>query len=198
MDPANLASFSIGSSAGGSLLSALGSLNAGNARADMYSYRAGMAQLREKIALRNRDYAHEQGEDQLIRYGMKAKDVGSRIEATQAASGVDIGRGSPVQVRAGHRRVTEIDMRTIADNAARRAYGFETEAAYAEAEAGLYTRASKDARSAGKMAFATSLLSGVTSVSDKWLKASQSGILGSDAEVLGTSKHELTHYDYGY
>ena len=186
VDPATMTGVSMAMSAGGSLLNAFGESKAGSAQADMLSYRAGLAQYRKKIALQNRDFAYEQGEEEAMRFGFKARQRAGAIKAAQGASGIDVGSGSPKAVREGQRRITEIDLGTIYDNAARRAYGFETEAAYEETQAALYDEAASRTRSATSMKVASSLLSGATAVSDKWLQASQSGVFGGGSTRFGS------------
>lgn len=166
----------IGLSAGGSLINAAGALRAGGAQSQMLQYQAGIAQLNKQIALQNRDYALATGETEAVRYGMAARSRMGAIRAGEGASGIDIGSGSKAAVQEGQQLVTGIDMDQIRKNAARRAYGFEVEATTDETQAQLYTKASADAASAGRIKALGSLISGSASVADKWLQGGSVGL----------------------
>lgn len=198
-DPATLAVVSMGASAGGGILSAFGAAKGGNATADMYAYQAGIADMRRRIALQNRDFALQEGGEAGVRYGLKARYEAGKIRAAQSASGIDMGSGSPVKVREGQRMITEMDTKTIAENTARRAYGFETQAA-TEAEQGrLYSKAADSTRSSIPLKVMSSLLSSATSVSSKWLQGSQSGLFGSGTGAPSAdSDPTYSNYGFGY
>jgi len=176
-DPVSLTGISMAAQAGGGILGAFGAAQSGKAQQSQLLYQAGIAQLRQKIALQNRDYELQTGETEAEQYGFKSRFEAGRIRAAQGASGIDVGGGSAVAVRAGQRMISDFDMATIRNNAARRAYGYESEAATDEAQAGLYTTAASDVGRATKFNIASSLISGAAGVSSKWLQASQYGIL---------------------
>lgn len=184
-DPISLTALSIGASAGGGILNAFGQAQAGKSQAEMYGYQAGIAELRKKMALQNRDFALQEGGEQGVRYGLKARNQMGKIIAAQSASGLDIGSGSSTKVREGQRMITEMDTKTIAENTARRAYGFETQAAMEEEQGRIYSKAAESTRKATPLRVASSLLSGATSVSGKWLQASQTGSLGGSGGAWG-------------
>ena len=184
-DPFSLAAVSMGATVAGTGISAAGNLMKGNAQAGMYGYQAGIAQLNQKIALQNRDYAYATGESEAAKYGMAARQRMGSIVAHQGASGLDIGGGSATQVREGQQFVTGIDLATIRNNAARRAYGFEVEATQDAAQSQLYTKAASDAKTAGSIGAVASLVSGAASVSDKWLQWGSVAGKG-DQQTLGT------------
>ena len=73
--------FSIGIAAVGSLMSAGGSIMKGMAGSQMYGYQAGIAQLNQKIALQNRDYAYAKGESDAQDYGRQARHRMGAIRA---------------------------------------------------------------------------------------------------------------------
>lgn len=176
-DPVTIAGIGMGAQAGGSLLSFLGAKREGAAQQQMFQYQSGIAQLNKKIALQNRDYALAVGEEEAGRYGMKARATAGTILARQGASGIDVGGKSSTDVRAGQHQIAEMDLATIRNNAARRAYGYTTEAAMDDAQSGLYEMAGSNAKQASKIKAAGSLISGVAGVSDKWLQAKSVGLL---------------------
>lgn len=177
-DPVSLGAISIGLSAGGSLASAFGAQSKGKAAQQMYNYQAGIADFRKKIALQNRDYALQVGESQAQRYGLKAAATQATTRAVEGASGIDVGSGSKAAVIKSEQKVAAMDMATIRNNAARTAYGYMVEATGEEAQAGLYRLAGTNARKAGNIDMASSLISGATSVASKWYQGSSAGLFG--------------------
>lgn len=173
-DPVSLVGMA--ASAGGSLISAFGAKQAGSAQAGMYSYQAGIAELNRKIAIQNRNNALDSGELESRKYGLGAAQRSGQITDRMAASGIDIGQGSAQDVRKSQQLVTDIDTQQIRINAGRKAFGYSTEAASDEAQAGMYRSAATNAESAGGIRMAGSLIGGVASVADKWLQGSTLGL----------------------
>ncbi len=167
-DPLSIAS--MGMSAVGAGINAFGAIQSGAAQSRMYQYQAGVAETNQKIALQNRDYALNVGETEAVRYGMGAADRAAKIKTGMSMSGMDIGSGSKADVQSSLKTVSGMDLEQTSKNAARKAYGYEVEAAQNTAQAGLYTRAASDAESAGGIKALGSLVSGAGSVADKWLQ----------------------------
>ena len=186
MNPASMASTSIGASAGSSILGVFGNLAKGKAESSMYQYQAGVAQFNQKIAEQNRDYAYAAGEQEANRYGMKARQQIGQTRATQGASNLDVNSGSAAAVQDSEHDVAKMDMGTIRNNAARTAYGYSVEAAKYSADTGMYSAAASNSSKAGLLNAFGSILGGVSSVSSKWLQASQSGAIGSKS-IYGSS-----------
>jgi len=193
-DPVTLTAVSMGMSAGGGILNAFGANQKGKSAQAMYNYQAGVADFRRKIALQNRDYSLQVGEDTAERYGIKAAATKATTKAVAGASGIDVGSGSKAEVAKSEQKVANMDMATIRNNAARRAYGYEVEATGEAAQAGAYRAAGVNARRASQFDVASSLLSGASSVASKWYQASSAGIFGgrsndfdivSDADMTG-------------
>lgn len=175
-------------SAGSAVMGAMGAAAGARAQAAQANYQAAIARFNQKIALQNRDYQLAKGETEAQLYGRQAEQRMAQIRARIGASGVDIGSGSPQDVLTSQQLVTDTDMRQIRANAARAAYGEEIKGVEAGAQADMYTQASKNIQSAAPWAVAGSLLSGVASVSSKWLQGSQMGLWsgsysGSDVAV---------------
>ena len=168
----------IGATAIGSLVSGVGSIFGGQAQGQMYGYQAGIANLNKQIALQNADYSRAVGEVQAQNYGRGAAQRMGSIRAGEGASGIDIGSGSKADVQTSQQLVSDIDLAQIRDNAARKAYGYETEAVQDTAQASLYSSAAKEAPIAGDIKALGSLVSGTASVADKWLQGTSTGTLG--------------------
>ena len=186
VDPATLAVSSIAGSAGGSGISAIGSIFSGQAQSQMYQYQSAIALANAQIAETNVGYALSTGEQQARQYGMKAAQTMGGIRAAQGANGIDVGSGSSVDVRNSQRLETSIDLNAIRTNAARVAYGYQTQEAQDITQSQLYSTAASTSKTAGLIGAAGSLVSGAGSVSDKWLQAQSSGALPGWGDSSGT------------
>lgn len=171
-DPVSLSALAIGGMAAGgagSIVNAIGQVFSGQSQGNMYAYQAGVATMNKNIALQNADYARIAGEVSAQESGMKTRAVVGEQKAMQGRSGLDVNRGSLVQVRTSQLEVGAEDEAIIRSNAARKAYGYDVEAAQSEAQSRLYTAASSGAKTAGWIGAAGSILGGASSVSSKWL-----------------------------
>lgn len=175
-DPVTLASISIGGSAAGAGVSAFGSIFKGNADASMYNYKAGVATVNAQIAKQNSDYATFVGEEKAQQEGMKTRAEIGQTKATQGAGNLDVNSGSNLAVRESEQEIGEYSQAVIRSNAAKQAYGYQVEALGDTEEAKLDTFAASNSKTAGDIGAISSILGGASSVSSKWLQASQSGI----------------------
>lgn len=155
-------------SAGGSLINAYGKASSGESTASMYQYQAGVAQMNKKIALQNADYARVTGEVEAQGSGMKTRALVGEIKAHQGASNIDVNSGSGVAVRDSQLEVGYQNQSIIRSNAARKAYGYEVEAAQAESQSQIYTMAARGSKTGGYIGAISSLIGGAGSVADKW------------------------------
>lgn len=176
MDPMSMTLASIGMSAAGGLMGAGGAMAEGEANAEMYGFKAGLARRNAEIAKENADYTRWSGEYDRMRYGMKAGAERSAIRTQRAASGFDVNTGSNADIEASHVMVSDMDMAMIHNNAARKAYGYEMQAEQELAQANIYDRAGRNAKTAAKYKAASTLIAGASSVSNKWLDGSRTGI----------------------
>ncbi len=174
-DPFTMAAIGIGASVGGTIFNTIGGWMGNQAQAQQAAYQSAIATANAKIAQQNADYALQSGEKQAQIYGMKAGQQAAAIRVRQGSSGIDVGSGSAVDVQKSQELVKDIDLNQIRTNAARVAYGYQTEGATATAQAQMYKSASENISAAGPFQAAGSILSGVGSVSSKWIQASQSG-----------------------
>jgi hypothetical protein len=176
----------MGATAGGSIMSAFGSLASGEANKSMYDYQSGIAKLNQQIDLQNATFATQQGEQQAQQYGLKAGQQMGQIKTAQASSGFDVNSGSNAQVRTSQAHLNSLDTDVIRSNAAKTAYNYTEQASVAGAQSQLYTMAGTNAMAAGEIGFGSSILGGVGSVSSEWLKYSQvSGASGMGSSFSG-------------
>src|SRR5712664_656746 len=148
----------------------------GMASAAAYNYQAGVAQMNAQIAKQNAAYEGALGEVQAQAQGMKTRAVISQTRATQGASGLDVNTGSAASVRESEFQLGGYDQQIIRSNAARRAYGFEVEAAGDIAQAGAYRAAGANSMTAGLLGAFTSILGGGGSFASKWQQGKSAGI----------------------
>lgn len=154
---------------------------------NMYQYQGGIARMNADIAAQNADYALHTGHAEAARYGLGARQRMGKIVAAQAASNIDVGRGSARDVQEGQAYVTRMDIDQIHANAARKAYGYRVEEANQRAKAEAYDTAADNSLLAMGLNMGSTLLSGSTSVASRWLQARQAGIYGSDEALYGLS-----------
>src|SRR6266404_7172724 len=128
-DPFTWATIGAGASLIGGGVSAYGSLQKGAADQAMYNYQAGVAQLNQKIALQNASYAVQSGESSAYQSGLKTGATVAQQKVDQSASGFDVAGGSAAGVRQSTTALGVYDQNLIRTNFAKKAYGFEVEAA---------------------------------------------------------------------
>jgi hypothetical protein len=178
-NPTQIGQLGMGATAGGSILSAFGSLSSGFANKDMYDYQAGIAKLNQQIDLQNAEFARQTGEQQATQFGLKAGAQMGQIKAAQASSGLDVRSGSAAQVQASQRTLNTLDTNVIRSNAAKTAYNYTEQATVAGAQANLYTMAGTDSLIAGAIGAGSSIIGGAASVSSEWLQGAKVGLWGA-------------------
>ncbi len=176
MDPVTLAAISLAATAAGGAASATGSIMSGQANAKSYQYQAGIAKMNEQVAKQDADYSRAVGETEAQKSGMATRFTLGKIKAAQSGSGLDINTGSAKAVQESEQEIGSHNEAVIRSTAAKRAYGYEVEAAQASAQGEIYKSAAKNAQTAGYIGAATSILGSASSVSDKWLTAKSRGI----------------------
>jgi hypothetical protein len=177
-DPSTIAAGGMAANVGGSLLGAFGANQAGQANSAMYQYQAGIALMNENIARQNASYATAVGEVEAQQSGMQTRAQIGQTKATQGASGLDVNKGSAVDVRASEADIGAENQAITRASAARAAYGYNVEAAQDQAQATVDQMQAKQAAEAGKISALGSLLGGASSVSSKWLSANSQGLFG--------------------
>jgi hypothetical protein len=169
---------------GGSILSGIfgaqGATELGSAQNQMYQYQASMAQWNSRIALQNADYERQYGEEQALKYGIGAAFRQGEISSTLAGRGLDVGSGSAAAVQSGQRQITALDTAQIRSNAAKVAYNYDVQSQTDLQQAQLYQLSGQDAILAANVNATSSILGSVSSVSSKWLQASQVGLPSSN------------------
>lgn len=162
----------------GGVMSAVGQIQAGNAAKKAGDYNATVQQNNATISKQNATYAGQEGEQNVATEQQKTRQQVSAMLANQAASGVDVNSGSAVDVRASQEEVGMLDASNIRANAARAAYGYQTQAYNFEQQAVLDKEQGKQAKKAAYIGAATSLLGAATSTSKYSSWQSSKGLQG--------------------
>lgn len=176
MDPVSLAVISIGASAASGAVGAMGASNQAKSMSAMSGYQAGVARNNQIIAEQNAQHALESGATAAENQSMKTAATLGEQKATQAASGLDVNSGSPLDVRKSTASLGWLDAMTILSNAGEKAAAYRAQKLNFESEEQLDLMKAKNYDTAGKYAVASSLLGSATSVSDKWLSYKTRGI----------------------
>ncbi len=163
----------------------------GQAGYNQAMYQAGVAQMNAQIAKQNADYARGVGEVEAQQRGFKTRAQIGSTRAIQGASGLDVNRGSAVRVRESIADVGAHDVEIVRNNAARKAYGHEVEAANATAQGRLYEASAINAKTSAKYKAYSSLISGATGAAGKFSSASQSGMFGGPGGGGSESHHAI-------
>lgn len=154
--------------AAGAGVSAYGTYEQGQATANAASYSAEVAKNNQIVAEQNAKYAEAAGEAQATATGLKGSATAARVKTAQAASGIDVNRGSAVDVQVSQREQEQLDTETVLNNAMLQAYGYRTAGVNYGAEAGLQEAKASQAKTGGVLGAAGSLLSNASGLGFKW------------------------------
>ena len=157
-----MAMLSLAMTAVGTGMSVAGQMNQQAAAGAQQSYMAQQARQRQQIAEWQANDATQRGQVAEDRQRqVTAQRIGTQ-QAALAAQGTDL-EGSPIDILGDTARAGEQDALTLRANAARVAWGYETQAAGFSADASLRESFRPSYLGAG-----TSLLMGASSIADKW------------------------------
>lgn len=147
---------------------AVGAVMNAQAQSSAAKYNAEVAEQNAKIQQQNATWAGQAGEQQAAVEEQKTRARVGAIVASEAANGVDVNSGSALDTRSSARELGELSALTIRSNAAKEAYGYETQSWNAQAQANLDKADASAASAAGMIGAAGDLLGGVTGGIDKW------------------------------
>lgn len=154
----------------GAGLSAANAYSGAEAKSAQSAYQAQVAANNAKLAEQDARYTIQAGEAQATNYGLKVRAAVGQQKAAQGASGIDVNSGSAVDVRAGTEALGMLDALTIRSNAAKAAYAKEVEATSDTAQSELLKSQSEQEAASAPLLAAGTLLSGASSVGEKWGK----------------------------
>ena len=197
-DPISLGTIGMAASGASGAAGIFGSLFGGSAKSDAYKYQSSMAWQNAAIARQNEKYAFDVGEQQAEKAGIAGAATAGQIKAAQGASGVDVNTGSAKQVQDSQHLVSQMDLNTIREKAAKTAYDFSVQATNYENQARGYDKAASNAKTEGILGAVSSFIGTVGSVSSKWLQGQQLGMWGKSGTSSGSfGPDPLTEWEYG-
>lgn len=176
MDPATLAYVSLAATGIGTVSQIAGQQRQAEATNSAAQYQAQVARNNQIIANQNAQSARELGAQQEQQKRYKTAAILGTQTAGQASSGLDVNKGSAVDVRSSAAELGELDALSIRASAAREARGYEIQGLNYGAQAQLDEATGRNALTAGNLESFSSVVGGAGSVADKWLRYSNAGI----------------------
>lgn len=164
-------------SIGGTAVSFFGAQQQASAQAKAYQYQAQVAQNNAIIQERNAEAATQAGQTEEMNQRQRTAQLEGMARASMSANGISTTSGSALDVLGDTAKLGELDALTIRSNAARTAYNYRVAGMSETAQAGLDTASASNAKSSGAIAGMSTLLSGATSLSDKFLNWQMAGLL---------------------
>lgn len=154
----------------GAATGAVGAISSANAASSAATYNSEVAAQNQTIANNNATYASQAGEQQAAISEQKTRAQVGSIKAGQAAGGIDVNSGSAVDVQSSAAQLGELNAITIRSNAARTAYGYQTQAAGYGDQSALDTMEAQNSQTAGEIGASSTILGGLSSASSNWSK----------------------------
>lgn len=165
-----LTTIAIASSVAAAGIGAVGAMQSASAQSAAAKYQAQVAEGDREIALQNASFAAASGNEKAAVQQQKTRAQIGSIEAEQGSSGVDINSPTSTSVRTSQTELGALDAQTIRSNAAREAYGYQTQANNFENSSSADTAQAKNAEVSGEFNAASGLLSGVGSSAFNYTK----------------------------
>ena len=122
------------------------------------------------VATQNANFAAAEGETNAATNEMKTRAAVGQEMTSQAANGVDVNTGSAADVRTSENQIGQLDAATIRSNAARQAYGYQTQSQNATSQASLDTTEAGNDITAGDINAGSTFLGGVGSATSNYSK----------------------------
>lgn len=155
----------------GTLVSVSGQMQQASAAKAAANYQSEVAAGNQQVATQNAQYAAAEGEAQAGAQEQKTRTQEGEILAGQASSGVDVNSPTASAVRTSQGELGQLDAQTIKSNAARSAFGYETQATNFGNAASAETAQGQNAETAGEIGAGAGLLSGVGNASLNYANA---------------------------
>ena len=152
----------------GAGISAFGTYEGGQAQARAANYAAQVARNNSQIAEQNAQYAIAAGQRQASDTSLREAQRFGSIKARQGAGGVDVNTGSNAAVQASQRKMGALDIATVLNNSELAAYGYRSQAANFQAQAGLETNEAQQAPIGADLAAAGGFLGSASGTAFKF------------------------------
>ena len=157
---------------------AYGAMKQGQETSAAEKYQAQLASNNAAIASQNATLAGQAGEQQVGMADQKTKAEIGAVIAGEAGSGIDVAGKTATDVQKSEQNAGMQDALNIRANAARTAYGYETQAAGYQGQAALDQMSAANATQAGETSAASDFFGGIGSAGSGWenYKAKTSGL----------------------
>ena len=156
-------------------ISAYGAVSSSEAASSAEKYNAQIAANNAAIATQNAKYAGAAGEAQAEQASLQTRAKVGGIIANEAAGNIDVNSGSALDVRSSAQQLGELNAITIKSNAARQAYGYETQSSSEAAQQQLDTSSAANATTSGDIGAGASVFGGLGSAANNYAKFTQAG-----------------------
>jgi hypothetical protein len=177
---ATMAEISLGAMVASAGVGAYGAASQAHAASEAASYNAQVAADNQSIANQNAQTALQTGEqEETAKQQQTAQQISSERAAT-AAGGIDPNTGSAVRIQGSTAALGALDAQTIANNAARTAWGYQTQGVNFGDQAALLQSQASSASTAGALGAFSSIIGGASSVSSKWVTYNTQGVNAVD------------------
>lgn len=191
-----LAATALATSVAGAGVSTYGSIQSASAQKASADYQAQVAAGNQATALQNASFAAASGEQQAAIQEQKTRANVGAIEASEGSSGVDINSPTASAIRTSAGELGALDAQTIRSNAARQAYGYETQSTNYENASSADTASGENAQVADNFNAGSGLLSSVGNESLNYAKIMGDATGLSDANnYINASPKDQVAYD---
>lgn len=159
-------------------MQAFGEYMSGHAQAQAANYNAAVSIQNAQNEKRNATIAAESGSQQAGTQSLETRATIGAEKANQGASGMNVNTGSSLDTQVSTHETGTLDAMTVRTNAAREAYGYQTRAANAEAQAEMDRYNAKNAELGGIIKGSTTILNTGQDAAHKFAKLQAAGGLG--------------------
>lgn len=165
----------------GTGISAIGSIEQGQATAAAARYQAQVASNNQIIAQQQAQSAAQAGEAAAETQSLKTREEVAAAAAGAAANGMEPNSGSASDTQKSMRLVGNVNALNAQQQGEMSAYGFNSQATGFGAQSALDTAEASSAATAGFIGGASSLLGGASTVGSRYYWMTQNGALGGNA-----------------
>lgn len=159
-------------------IGAVGAIQQGQAASAQAQYQSQVARNNQIVAEQNARYQATAASTRAQTEDMKNRALLGSIEAAQGASGIAFDSPTLEQIRESQRQVGRLSTQNVYNEGLQEARQSQQAASGFAAESQLSNMRASSASSAGTTGAFTSLLSGASSFSDKWMKFKNAGVSG--------------------
>ena len=169
----------------GSAVSGVGAIQSAQAQKQSADYQAKVAADNAATATQNANYTMASGEQAAAIAEQKTRAQMGAIESAQGSSGVDINSPTAQAVRTSTSEIGALDAQTIRSNAARAAYGYQTQSTNFTNQQNLDVQTGNNASTSGYINAGAGILSAAGSAAKNYSGAvnDASGLTATDSQM---------------